>query len=270
MGTDRTMMALLGLGAVLAAAGSASASAPARRVVHSSAPKKPSAPKKKRASSSAPEGEVTLGPITQIRTDPKTGVVTKSTDLRSLTPKELATWQVSEAKAGRGNITDLLTDEQAEAMESASVETARAAMPGASADQHARALRAAQRARELLGGKKTTAKPPRTPSNPSIDTRDDLPTGKETPKAYVSPPTPINLELARKEAPKLAQHLRTKGRAGYSRQSLRAFQGHAGITVDGIYGPLSASALRFFGVSNPPAAFFAPKPGTVTIYAPAN
>lgn len=210
-----------------------------------------------------------MGPITQIRTDPRTGVVTKSTDLRSLTPKELAAWQVSEAKAGRGNITDLLTDEQAEAMENASVETARASMPGATASQKERALRAAQRARELLGGKKTTAAPPRRPSNPSIDT-EELPRGKETPRAYISPPTPINLELARRESAPLAKHLRTKGIGGYSRQSLRDFQAHAGITVDGIYGPLSASALKYFGVKNPPKAFFKPKAGTVTIYAPAN
>ncbi len=212
-----------------------------------------------------------MGPITQIRTDPKTGVVTKSTDLRLLTPKELAAYNISEAKAGRGNMTDLLTDEQAEAMESASVETARAAMPGATGAQHEKALRAAQRARELLGGKKTTKSVPRIPSNPSIDTSSPAQErGEDAPLAYVSPPTPINLELARREAPKLATHLRTKGLAGYSRQSLRAFQAHAGITVDGIYGPLSASALKYFGVSNPPAAFFKPQPGTVTIYAPAN
>lgn len=264
MSGDRTLLALLGLGAVLAAAGSASASTPARRAASSSAPKR------RRALSTDPQGEVTLGPITQIRTDPKTGVVTKSTDLRSLTPKELAAWQVSEAKEGRSNISDLLTDEQAEAMESASVETARAAVPGASASQKERALRAAQRARELLGAKKTAAKP-RTPSNPAIETDDELPSGKDVPPlAYVSPPTPINLELARRESAALAKHLRTKGISGYSRQSLRDFQAHAGITVDGIYGPLSASALKYFGVPNPPKAFFKPKAGTVTIYAPAN
>lgn len=269
MAADRTLLALLGLGAVLAAAGSASASAPVRRVAPSSTPKRPRAPK--RSSSSGPQGEVTLGPITQIRTDPRTGVVTKSTDLRSLTPKELAAWQISEAKAGRGSLSELLTDEQAEAMESSSVETARASMPGASADQKAKALRAAQRARELLGGKKTAAKGvPRIPANPSVEL-DDVPTGREPPPlAYVSPPTPINLELARRESGPLAKHLRTKGLSGYSRQSLRDFQAHAGITVDGIYGPLSASALKYFGVQNPPKPFFKPQAGTVTIYAPAN
>jgi peptidoglycan hydrolase-like protein with peptidoglycan-binding domain len=213
---------------------------------------------------------VTLGPITQIRTDPKTGVVTKSTDLRSLTPKERAAWDIAEAKEGRGNITDLLSDEQAEAMESASVESARASMPGASASQKERALRAAQRARELLGGKSGAKGVKRPPANPTVE-RETLPTGREPPPlAYVSPPTPINLELARREAAPLAKHLRTKGISGYSRQSLRDFQSHAGITVDGIYGPLSASALKYFGVPNPPKAFFKPKAGTVTIYAPAN
>jgi hypothetical protein len=175
----------------------------------------------------------------------------------------------AEAREGRGNLSDLLDDDQAEAVENASVETARAAQPGASAEQKERARRAAQRARELLGGKKTTPAPPRRPSNPSIDV-ESLPRGKETPRAYVSPPTPINLDLARREAPALAKHLRTKGIAGYSRQSLRDFQSHAGITVDGIYGPLAASALKYFGVPNPPKPFFKPQVGTVTIYAPAN
>jgi hypothetical protein len=215
---------------------------------------------------------VTLGPITQIRTDPKTGVVTKTTDLRLLTAKELAAYQIEQTQAGRGSISDLLTDEQAEAMEAASVETARAAVPGASADQHAKALRAAQRAREMLGGKPKSV--PRAPSNPGVWFGEARPDGRPSddapPRAYISPPTPINLDLARREAPALAKHLRNKGRSGYSRASLRAFQGHAGITVDGIYGPLAASALKYFGVPNPPAAFFKPQPGTVTIYAPVN
>ena len=92
---------------------------------------------------------------------------------------------------------------------------------------------------------------------------------KAAPAPYVSPPTPINLELARREAPALAKHLRSAGK-NYSRQSLRAFQAHAGITVDGIYGPLSASALRYFKVVNPPQPLFKPAPGSVVIYAPAN
>jgi len=269
--TTRTLIALVaGLGATIALASGAQASAPpVRRAAPPSRRKKSAAPSS--SSSSAPRGDVTLGPITQIRTDPKTGVVTKSTDLRSLTPKELAAWQVKEAEQGRGNMTDLLTDEQAYAMEAASVESARAAQPGASASQHEKALRAAKRARELLGGKSGAKGVPRPPSNPNIDTSSPAQErGEDAPLAYVSPPTPINLELARREAPALAKHLRTKGISGYSRQSLRDFQGHAGITVDGIYGPLSASALKYFGVPNPPKAFFKPKPGTVTIYAPAN
>jgi peptidoglycan hydrolase-like protein with peptidoglycan-binding domain len=200
------------------------------------------------------------------------GRVTRTTDLTSLTPAELAAYYEAEAKLGRGNVNELLDDDQAEALESASVETTRAAQPGASAAQKERALRAAQRARELLG-KKSAPKRPRAPSNPSvIDTSEHLQdrSDDEAPRAYLSPPTPINLELARREAEPLARHLRSKGIAGYSRQSLRAFQGHAGITVDGIYGPLSASALKYFGVQNPPKAFFKAGTGQVTIYAPAN
>ncbi len=80
----------------------------------------------------------------------------------------------------------------------------------------------------------------------------------------ISAPTPINLELARREAPTLAQHLRKRGKAGYSRQLVTDFQKHAGIKPDGVYGPYTRSALIHFGVSDPPAPFIKLKPGAVS------
>jgi peptidoglycan hydrolase-like protein with peptidoglycan-binding domain len=263
----RTLITLVaGLGAVVVLASGASASAPARPVGRPSTRRPPRA---RSSSSSAPAGDVTLGPITQVITDAKTGKVTRKTDPSSLTAAEKAKYVQEAARTHSLDESDyaLLTPEQAEALESSSVEAARAGIPGANTTQQELARRAAIKAREAMG-KKGVAPIPRAPSNPGVQ-RDAVPARDDAPKAYVSPPTPINLDLARREAPTLAKHIRTKG-SNYSRQSLRDFQSHAGLTVDGIYGPLSASALKYFGVTNPPKALFKAKAGTVTIYAPAN
>jgi hypothetical protein len=262
--STRTLITLVaGLGAVVVLASGAQASAPARPVVPPST-RRPSRVRK--PSSSAPEGDVTLGPITQVITNPKTGAVTRKTDLTSLTAAEKAKYRQQAAKVGVSDY-ELLTDEQALALESESVEAARAGMPGANTKQQELARRAALKAREVMG-KKSVPPIPRAPSNPNVQHDDEAPRD-DAPRAYISPPTPINLDLARREAPALAKHIRTK-KFNYSRQSLRDFQTHAGLTVDGIYGPLSSSALEYFGVVSPPKALFAAKPGTVTKYAPAN
>ena len=86
----------------------------------------------------------------------------------------------------------------------------------------------------------------------------------DEPETEAGKPTPINLELARREAPAIAKHIRAKGRL-YSHQSLRDFQAHAGILADGKYGPRSQSALEHFGVTNPPAPVF---PGPAVQYTP--
>jgi hypothetical protein len=269
--STRTLITLVaGLGAVVVLASGAQASAPARPVVLSST-RRPSRVRK--PSSSAPEGDVTLGPITQVITNPKTGAVTRKTDQTSLTAAEKAKYKTQSAKVGVSDY-ELLTDAQAKALESESVEAARAGIPGANSMQQELARRAAIKAREAMG-KKGVPPIPRKPSNPNVqqlqpgdyESLDTAPNPVE-PRAYISPPTPINLELARREAPALAKHIRTK-KFNYSRQSLRDFQTHAGLTVDGIYGPLSSSALEYFGVVSPPKALFAAKPGTVTKYAPA-
>lgn len=220
--------------------------------------------------SSSPTGTVTLGPITTIKTSPS-GQTTRSTDYRGLTAKERAAYDAEEGGGGLSSV-DLLSDEQAYALENAQVSNARAQLPGASEADKQRALRAALRARELLSKQGVAPISAARPSNPTVSHDDDdepaQERGDDAPLAYVSPPTPINLELARREAPTLAKHLKNKGQAGYSRESLRAFQRHAGITVDGIYGALSESALRYFGVPNPPKAFYQPKVGSVVTYTP--
>jgi len=270
--STRTLITLVaGLGAVVVLASGASASAPARPVVRPSTRR----PSRARSSSSAPAGDVTLGPITQVITDPKTGKVTRKTDPSSLTAAEKARYvqQVDKTKTLDSSDYVLLTPKQAQALESESVESARAGMPGAGPLQQELARRAAIKAREAMG-KKSVAPIPKTPANPNIQLQPgdyeslDTAPNPVAPKAYISPPTPINLELARREAPTLAKHIRTK-KFNYSRQSMRDFQAHAGLTVDGIYGPLSASALEYFGVASPPKALFKAKPGTVTKYAPA-
>lgn len=208
---------------------------------------------------SGPHGDVTLGPITRVVTTPS-GIVTRTTDLTSLTPKEMAAYRQQLSLVGDTD-SDLLTDDQSTALESESVERARAGLPGASAAQHERAKRAAVLAKEMLS-RKGVPPIPRAPSPPASP----MPPAQ---RAYVSPPTPINLDLARREAAPLAKHIRSRGNA-YTRQTLRDFQAHAGITIDGIYGPLAQSALKYFGVPNPPKALFKPAPGSVTTYAPAN
>lgn len=79
--------------------------------------------------------------------------------------------------------------------------------------------------------------------------------------------TPSNLDTARREAPALAKHLAIK-KQNYSRQSVKSFQGHAGLVPDGFYGPVTRSALQYFGVKNPPPALAKGKPGGVSVYTP--
>lgn len=87
--------------------------------------------------------------------------------------------------------------------------------------------------------------PPPTPPTPPAD----------------EPPEGFNPESARKQAARVAKHLQTKGRANYSRQTLREWQRLAGIGVDGIYGGESEGALRFYlqgARQSVPAAYFKP------------
>lgn len=71
----------------------------------------------------------------------------------------------------------------------------------------------------------------------------------------VSPATSrVDLAAAKRMASDVAKHIRNKGKA-YDRKQLSSFQQKAGLTADGLYGPLSVSALKHFGASAPPALF---------------
>jgi murein L,D-transpeptidase YcbB/YkuD len=81
----------------------------------------------------------------------------------------------------------------------------------------------------------------------------------------VSPATSkVDLAAAKKMAADVAANLRNKGKAGYDRKLLASFQTKAGITGDGLYGPLAVAALKYFR-ANAPAAFQA---GSVKSYTP--
>jgi peptidoglycan hydrolase-like protein with peptidoglycan-binding domain len=96
------------------------------------------------------------------------------------------------------------------------------------------------------------------------------PTATAAPKSAAKPVTvspstsKVDLAKARGMAVSVAGNLRNKGKAGYDRKSLAAFQSAAGITADGLYGPLAAAALKWFG-ANAPAPFLK---GSVTSYTP--
>lgn len=64
----------------------------------------------------------------------------------------------------------------------------------------------------------------------------------------------VDFALAKKTAPDVAAHIRKSGRA-YKVEVVKQFQRRAAIKDDGLYGPTTASALRFYG-ANAPAPLF--------------
>ena len=108
---------------------------------------------------------------------------------------------------------------------------------------------------------------------PPIATPPLFPPAPAAPSPVTPPPTSVAVPVApapgvpagfdpvkaRRTAPRIASHLKSKGIANYSRQALREFQTLAGIKADGIYGGQSAGALRYYlGGASPPAAMFKP------------
>jgi murein L,D-transpeptidase YcbB/YkuD len=90
----------------------------------------------------------------------------------------------------------------------------------------------------------------------------------EVPVNYVGPtqnaPAPppaaqpaFDQSKARRLAPPLAKHITAK-KYDYARQSVTDFQRAAGLKPDGIYGPKTASALRFYNGTAPKALFKGP------------
>ena len=210
--------------------------------------------------SDGPKGTVTLGPITEIITDDD-GTEMRIEHAEQLTPAEQAAWAMSHP--GEDWLPSLLTPAQKEAQEDAAYEQERAARPAAPLSQMDRALQAALRAKELMGKR----------SVPPISAADD-PDFVAAPITSIplvsaprtGKPSPINLELARREAPAVAAHIEKKKR-NYSRQMLKDFQRHAGLNPDGVYGPVSESALRYFGIVNPPTYLYEPaKQDAVRVY----
>jgi peptidoglycan hydrolase-like protein with peptidoglycan-binding domain len=63
--------------------------------------------------------------------------------------------------------------------------------------------------------------------------------------------------VARQLAPSLASSV-AKAKYSYDRALARRFQLAAGIPADGVYGGDTVGALRYYGITNPPRALFAP------------
>jgi hypothetical protein len=102
---------------------------------------------------------------------------------------------------------------------------------------------------------------PSTPATPGPVTVTPPPTSPSIPVATAPGGIPAGYDpvKARRTAPRIAQHLKSKGIANYSRQALREFQTLAGIKPDGIYGGQTAGALRYYlGGAKPPAPMFKP------------
>lgn len=70
----------------------------------------------------------------------------------------------------------------------------------------------------------------------------------------VAAPAGTNISLARSTAQDVAKHLRNKGKR-YNHAVVKQWQQRAGMKADGIYGPATASALRYYG-ANAPAPLF--------------
>lgn len=157
----------------------------------------------------------------------------------------------------------------AESAKQVAQRVAAAAKPALDADEEARLARlAAQRAAAQETSSVPAATPPPAPRPPAPVPQSSAPVPVATqsapaPAAAPSVPPPAvcpegyDAAKARRAAKATANHLRNKGRSGYSRQLLRAWQRAAGIAPDGIYGGATAGALRAFG-GDPPRPYFPP------------
>jgi hypothetical protein len=84
--------------------------------------------------------------------------------------------------------------------------------------------------------------------------RASLPQVPASAKASVPTPPGTNLPKAKKMAAQVAANVK-KGIKLYDRKLVKAFQTAAGLTPDGLYGPVCASALRYFGAVAPAPLF---------------
>ncbi len=81
-----------------------------------------------------------------------------------------------------------------------------------------------------------------------------LPAAPAAARVKVAAPPGTDLALAKKTAKDTAAHIRNAGKL-YKRDVLARFQRAAGLTADGLYGPVARSALSYFGAA-PPAPLF--------------
>jgi hypothetical protein len=147
-------------------------------------------------------------------------------------------------------------------------------------DERAAAIAAAKRAAELEAKQKARPAPTVTPAGNLQQSEEDEPTpnshagtpasGMTTapivsmPAARPSTPAGFDRAAAKAMAANVANNIKNK-KTAYDRKQLASFQTKAGLTGDGLYGPLSVSALKFYGVKSPPAALFK---GAIKEYTP--
>lgn len=110
--------------------------------------------------------------------------------------------------------------------------------------------------------------PVMTPSEPMTQTTISQPSSPSPASTTPRKPLPAGYDpaTARRSAKSVANHLRNKGRSGYDRRLLKAWQEDAGIAADGIYGGGTRGALLYYGATTAPSPFF--KPTTTAPYTP--
>lgn len=109
------------------------------------------------------------------------------------------------------------------------------------------AQRAAELAERQLGAPNSQATVTATRTSATTAATQTIP-GPSLPAGY-------NRAEATRRAQPMADQIRTR-KTKYDRAALQTFQGFAGMNADGLYGPQSSSALKYFGAKNVPAALF--------------
>lgn len=85
--------------------------------------------------------------------------------------------------------------------------------------------------------------------------REAMPQLPAAAQARPAAPPGTDLAKAKRIAPNIVANLKKQGRDKYDRAQLKSFQTAAGLTPDGIYGPVAKSALSYFGQSAPSPFF---------------
>lgn len=149
--------------------------------------------------------------------------------------------------------------------------------PGSSAAASASddAKRAAEQAAALAAAELGDTSPaPKTKTKPATKTTTTAKkpatkttTVAPTPQPFAPAPSPSGTsqsppgydpEGARRMVPSIVNNLRNKGRSGYDRKMLQAFQTKAGLKADKFYGGATRGALLYYGGVNPPVPFTPP------------